>query len=221
MKQILPDVWETKTESPFPGLTTHAYLMVREQGNVLFYNTGNREEIDAFSELGGVAWQFLSHEDELGDTLGLIGERYGAKLGGHVNEREAFARYRAPDILFSRRERLLDGIEVIPTPGHSPGSSCFFVHSPHGQTYLFTGDTLFRSKDGSWVAGFISGHTTAGQGRQMAESLELLRALAPNVVIGSAFSGTSGYQVMAPEEWPGHLDRALEGLHRQIDRAAD
>lgn len=30
MKQIQPDLWETEVESPFPGLTTHAYLLTRE-----------------------------------------------------------------------------------------------------------------------------------------------------------------------------------------------
>ncbi len=60
MKQIFPDLWQTEVESPFPGLTTHAYLLTRKQGNVLFYNTGHVHEIDAMAELGGVDWHFLS-----------------------------------------------------------------------------------------------------------------------------------------------------------------
>jgi hypothetical protein len=32
MKQVQDDVWETGTESPFPGLTTHAYLLTRADG---------------------------------------------------------------------------------------------------------------------------------------------------------------------------------------------
>jgi hydroxyacylglutathione hydrolase len=26
MRQVRADLWETNTDSPFPGLTTHAYL---------------------------------------------------------------------------------------------------------------------------------------------------------------------------------------------------
>lgn len=209
MKQIQPDLWETEVESPFPGLTTHAYLLTRDDGNVLFYNTGHTHELDRMAELGGVAWHFLSHRDELGKTILQVRERFGAKLGGHRREREEFAKICAPDVLFDNRETLLGNIEVIPTPGHSPGSTCFLVASPTGKRYLFTGDTLYRGKGGVWDNGFLKGisdHDT------LVESLRLLRALAPNVVISSAFAGTSGYQEMAPGDWPGHVDRAVAPL---------
>lgn len=60
---------------------------------------------------------------------------------------------------------------MIPTPGHSPGSTCFLVHSPTGQRYLFTGDTLYRSADGSWRGGFIPGHNTTEDRQTMATSI--------------------------------------------------
>lgn len=209
MKQIQPDLWETEVESPFPGLTTHAYLLTREDGNVLFYNTGHTHELDRMAELGGVAWHFLSHRDELGKTILQVRELFGAKLGGHRREREEFARIRAPDVLFDSREILLGNIEVIPTPGHSPGSTCFLVASPTDKRYLFTGDTLYRGKDGTWVNGFLKGISDRAT---LVESLGLLRTLAPDVVISSAFAGTSGYQEMSPGDWPGHVDRAMAPL---------
>jgi hypothetical protein len=72
MKQLFTDVWQTTTESPFPGLTTHAYFVTREGGNVLFYNTSQQRDIEQMAELGGVAFQFLSHRDELGPSLQTI-----------------------------------------------------------------------------------------------------------------------------------------------------
>ena len=40
MRQLRPDLWETRADSPFPGLTTHAYLWTGgPSGNVLFYST--------------------------------------------------------------------------------------------------------------------------------------------------------------------------------------
>lgn len=211
MKQIQPDLWETELENPAPGLTTHAYLLTRDSGNVLFYNTGHRHEIDKMAELGGVAYQYLSHRDELGDTLKVIRERFGAKLGGHLREQAEFARICPPDILFDERETHLGNIEVIPTPGHTPGSTSFLVRSAEGKNYLFTGDTLYLSANGIWRAGFIDGISDR---LALAESLELLQAVEPDVVLSSAFSGSAGFQEMPRADWPQHVDYALKNLLR-------
>lgn len=214
MEQIQPDLWQTRVENPAPGLTTHAYLLIRSEGNILFYNTGHEDEIAAMEELGGVWRQYLSHRDELGDSLKVIGERYGAGLAGHAAEREDFARYRAPDIVLDRREIHLDAIEVIPTPGHSPGSTCFLVRSAHGKRYLFTGDTLYRNREGGWSAGVIPGVTLPDELPMLADSLRLLRDLAPDVALSSAFADDVGYQELEPGEWSSIVDRALDQLLR-------
>jgi len=144
--------------------------------------------------------------------LTAIRSRYGARLGGHMAEREDFARYLAPDLLFERREIIIDGIEVIPVPGHSPGSVCFVVESITGLRYLFTGDTLFLAKDGRWRAGFIPGHNTPEDRLQIAESLELLVELAPDLVIGSAFATEPGWQKINAGEWPAMVAQARQAL---------
>lgn len=209
MKQVATDLWETDMENPFPGLTTHAYLFTRGEGNILFYNTGHQHEIDRMAELGGVEYHFLSHLDELGDTIHTIHKRFGAKLGGHIREREAFAKIRDPDILFDGRDTLLGDVEVIPTPGHTPGSTCFQVLSSDGKRYLFTGDTLFLSKAGEWQAGFIRGVSDRDA---LIRSLELLQTLKPDLVISSAFGGASGFREITPGSWAGCVDNALERL---------
>jgi len=218
MKQIQPDIWETEVENPAEGLYTHAYLLQRVDGNVLFYNTGHIDEIERMKPLGGVARQYLSHRDELGDSLNTIAERFGAELGGHVRELEEFSKFRRPTILFERRETHLGNIEVIPTPGHSPGSTSFYVHSPHGKRYLFTGDTLWFSGNSVLEAAFLP----QGSDREhYVTSLEILRTITPDVVITSASGGHGGYRDIAPGEWPGHVDRALERLqNKQSDVSA-
>lgn len=212
MKQIQPDLWQTETENPIPGLTTHAYLLTRDDGNVLFYNTSHRHEIDNMAELGGVAYQYLSHQDELGETLKLIRERFNTRLGGHENELAKFAPICTPDVLFDKREVHLGNVEVIPTPGHTPGSTCFLVESPHGKRYLFTGDTLYPGKDGTWQAGLIPGYSDRDT---LIESLKILRELEPDVVLSSAFGGDPGFQEMSRTDWRGHVDRALAKLIAQ------
>lgn len=141
-----------------------------------------------------------------------IRQRFGTRLGGHRREQEEFSRYASVDILFDERQTLLGNIDVIPSAGHSPGSTCFLVHSPTDQCYLFTGDTLYRSADGSWKAGFIPGHNTAEDRQTMAISIARLRDLQPDLVVGSAFAGSSGYQEMGRGEWKEHVDGALERL---------
>lgn len=189
MKQVLADVWETHVESPFPGLTTHAYLLTRDMGNVLFYNTSQRTDIESMRSLGGVRYQFLSHRDELGDSITQIRKQFDAKLGGHINEQAEFVEICSPDIQFSQRQWILENIELIPTPGHTPGSCCFLVKSGHDRTYLFTGDTLYLTNDG-WQPGLLS----FSDRDALIESLRLLQTLTPDVAFSSAFSGSSGYQ---------------------------
>lgn len=212
MKQIQPDLWQTETENPAPGLRTHAYLLTRDDGNILFYNTGYRHEIDKMDDLGGVAYQYLSHQDELGETLIYIRERFNARLGGHVNEQAKFASIFSPDILFDKREIHLGNVEVIPTPGHSPGSSSFLVEAPLGKRYLFTGDTLYLNKDNVWQAGFITGYS---EKEGLIKSLKILQTLEPDVVISSAFSGEPGYQEMVRTDWHSHVSFALDNLISQ------
>ena len=60
MKQIYPDLWQTNPEHPVPQLTTHAYLLVRNKGNVLFYSSGHWDEYQHFQELSGLIRQYAS-----------------------------------------------------------------------------------------------------------------------------------------------------------------
>lgn len=47
-------------------------------------------------------------------------------------------------------------LEVIHTPGHTPGSICLKLISPAGRNILFTGDTLFRECVGRTDLGGVS-----------------------------------------------------------------
>lgn len=205
MEQIYPDLWQTPTENPLPGLYTHAFLLTRASGNVLFYNTGLTGPLDRMAALGGVRWQFLSHRDELGGGIRAIRERFGAGLGGHVNELDDFADHRTPDWVFDQREPGPEGIEIIPTPGHTPGSTSFLVDSPTGRRYLFTGDTLYFNRRRELDVAYFPGSSDAALYR---DSLETLRSLDPDVVLSSACAGVIGYRAVTRQQWRESLDRA-------------
>ena len=65
MKQIAPDLWQSSLYQT-GILNTHAYFLERPSGNVLFYNTGDDDDLRHISEHGGVAYQLLTHRDEAG-----------------------------------------------------------------------------------------------------------------------------------------------------------
>ena len=87
--------------------------------------------------------------------LGRIAERFGARLHAPAVELLEIGQHAHVDVPLASRHVDANGIEVIPTPGHSPGSTCYLVPGANGQTYLFTGDTIMLGADGDWVAGYI------------------------------------------------------------------
>jgi len=210
LRQIAGDLWETPPDSPFPGLTTHAYVLRRPGGgNVLFYSVATNQDLDEIDRLGGLTDQYLSHRDEAGPMLSELHRRFGLRLHAHAAEEDDVARHRSPSVLFSERHRDGNGVEVIPTPGHSPGSTCFAVDGTEGR-YLFVGDTIFRGEDGEWTAGFIRGISDAAL---LSMSLGLLNDLEPpDLVISSAFAGDAGVHEVDAARWAHALEEARRSL---------
>ena len=210
MRPIRADLWETRVDEPYPGLTTHAYLWTGgPQGNVLFYGTQTEADFDDIDALGGAAHQYLSHRDEAGPMLARIRERFDSRLHAPAAELAEIGPHAHVDVPLASRHVDANGIEVIPTPGHSPGSTCYLVPGVNGQTYLFTGDTIMLGDDGTWVAGHIPPISQAGP---LAESLQVLATLRPDLVISSAFPGTSAVHVPGGGHWNECVAQALTRL---------
>jgi hydroxyacylglutathione hydrolase len=199
-----------RTDSPFPGLTTHAFLWTGR--NALFYSTATDADFAALEELGGVSDHYLSHRDEAGPMLAKIADRFDSTLHAPVAELLEIGQHAHVDIPLGSWHVDVDGVEVIPTPGHSPGSTCYLVNGAEG-SYLFTGDTLVFGEAGNWWAGYIPG---IGDADALAESLRLLRTLTPDVVISSAFQGDSAVHRIQPKRWTDHIDEALDGLSASL-----
>jgi glyoxylase-like metal-dependent hydrolase (beta-lactamase superfamily II) len=215
MRQIFPDLWQTRLEQPIPDvpeLKTHAYLLRLADGEqILFYSSGHADEHRHIAGLGGIRQQYLSHADEAGPALRAIGDRFGAELWCHHLEAEAVRERsgRAPDGTFGERETRFGALEIIPTPGHTPGSTCFVYTSPHGGRYLFTGDTIGMDEADVWRNGYIQGMSDKAA---LATSLQMLATLRPDVVISSAFGGPQACRAVSPEEWCAAVDEALAPL---------
>lgn len=210
MRQIRTDLWETRTDNPFPGLTTHGYLWTGgKEGNVLFYSTATDADFDDIAALGGVAHQYLSHQDEAGPQLARIADRFSARLHAPAAEADTIGKHAPIEFVLSTRHMDGNGIEVIPTPGHSPGSTSYLVPGANGQSYLFTGDTVILGEDGDWFAGNLPGYSDPAA---LVTSLRVLAHERPDLVISSAFSGPSGVHAPGAHRWAECVEQARAGV---------
>jgi hydroxyacylglutathione hydrolase len=158
----------------------------------------------------------LSHRDEAGASLQGIKEQFGSELCCHIKEELSIAKSCPVDIVFIEAIAQLAGIEVIHTPGHTDGSISFLYRSPHGHTYLFTGDTLFKSNEqwGTFVMPNSGGSTEA-----LIESLRVYRGLNPDVVLWSASGGgDTSFVELTREEWTDAIDDTVQRLLQKSAR---
>jgi glyoxylase-like metal-dependent hydrolase (beta-lactamase superfamily II) len=207
MTQIRDDLWQTRTESPFPGLTTHAYLWRGPRGNILFYSPASDADFDAIEELGGVSAQYLSHLDEAGPMLARVADRFGSRLHAPAVELESIGRHAHIDTPIDARRHVDDnGVDAVPTPGHSDGSTCYLVQGVSDEKYLFTGDTMFPTGDGTWSTFLVPGR---GSAADLRSSVELLATIQPDIVISSAFGGDSAVETVDNGRWQQCIAEAL------------
>ena len=207
MKQIFPDLWQTKLCKPFPFLRTHAYFLKTDNGNVLFYSTSHEGEFDHIHELGGITHQFLSHRHEVSPILHTVKDKFKSKLCCDSSEKPAIDMVCPVDLEFCERTELDNGILVIPTPGHTSGGCCYYYKSKFGR-YLFTGDS-FYSKGKGFSTYIVT--SDGGAGDVLANSLQILRDCEPDVVFSSAFAGEP-YVRVTPDFWNSEIDRNIKKL---------
>ncbi|QMU62202.1 MAG: MBL fold metallo-hydrolase [Gammaproteobacteria bacterium] len=208
MKQLYDDLWQSERYSS-GILNTHAYFLQREQGNVLFYNTGAAKDLAQMDELGDISYQLLTHRDEVGASLAEIKKRFNSKLGTGKLEVPFAEKITSVDLAFNPTDTTLEDIQIIHTPGHTDGSVCFYYDSPHGKSYLFTGDTLFKS-NGNWATFVLSSY--GGSEAALADSLVKLRELSPDVVISSGFVGDVAYGEVTQNEWISTIGDSIKNL---------
>lgn len=208
MRRLQEDLWQCTLYS-MGVLNTHAYFLRRPGGNVLFYNTSNPDDLDDIEGLGGIRYQLLTHRDEASPSLNDIRDRFGSQLCFGALEVQAIDRYASPDMTFGPDDQNLDDIKIIHTPGHTEGSVCYFYESPHGKSYLFTGDTIFQS-NGQWSTFVIP--QFGGSIESLARSLLRLGNLRPDIVMSSGFVGNVSFREITGDEWADVIDGIIKQL---------
>jgi hypothetical protein len=153
---------------PFaPSLQVRAFVLEREQGNLLVYSTETLDDPE------GVSRWYLNHSHE----AMFVSDAVTAPLFVHHLERAAVEPQAHVRATFSRRHTLNDDFEAIPIPGHTPGATAYLWDSGEHR-YLFTGDTIFL-RDGEWVAAVLDSSDRAAY----LDSLELISELDFDVLV--------------------------------------
>lgn len=141
-RELLPGIleFEDRSERTFGG---RGFLIAGPKYNVMVDTpacTGRVVRI--VRDLGGLRYIFLSHRDEIGEVAALRRELGGAVI---LHRSEASLVPGGTDIIFDEDFEVEPGLQVIHTPGHSPGSSCLLLHRGPLKV-LFTGDHILRRR---------------------------------------------------------------------------
>lgn len=180
-----------------------SYLVRRPEGNVLVDSPRFAEPLAArIEELGGAAWMFLTHRDDVADHA-----KWRERLGC---DRIVHAGDRLPGV-----ERVVEGEEpirlaedllLIPTPGHTAGSQCMLFRNK----VLFSGDHLWWNPQ----RGMLSASRSAcwyDWTIQLASLEKLLKFDFQRVLPGHGDS----HDADSAEAMKNELIRALEWLKRR------
>jgi glyoxylase-like metal-dependent hydrolase (beta-lactamase superfamily II) len=166
---------------PFaPSIHIRSFILDHEDGDIAIYSTSTTA-VEA-------ARQYLNH----GHEAMFLPESRTAPL--FVHDLDLDAVQGEVGGTFSDRHFLGDSLEVIPTPGHTPGATAYLWDTGEHRL-LFTGDTIYL-EDGEWVAGVLdSSDRTA-----FLHSLELIRELDFDVLVPWAATGGQPYYALTGKE---------------------
>jgi hypothetical protein len=141
VEAALPGLYASAPQ-PLPfdsSLEIRAFLLRRKHGNLLIYSADTlTSNAPVVRDLGGIARRYFNHWHE----AMVASDRIDAPLYCHEKDREWVAEKTRVHGTFADRHVLDDDFEVIPTPGHTSGTTAFLWDSG-GNRFLFTSDTIY------------------------------------------------------------------------------
>lgn len=208
MKQLYEDLWVSSPEltanQSEPQMMMHGFLLQHLRGNLLISSAENLSDYQDIEGLGGVIRHYLTHWHEAGSAARLLQSRFNSALYCHNRALGAISPWVEADDTFNQAEVHCGSFHIVPTPGHTPGSTSYLYASPHGKIYLFVGDTIMLSHQG-WVTVRVAESNEA----DMKNSIEFYRALRPDVVLmGTTTGNQAAWQEVTIRQWLSLLDEA-------------
>ena len=163
--------------APLPyiaGVVVRSFVLERSEGALAIYNSpGLGAAVLSLEQSKRPGELYLNHAHEE-----MYGNR-GLDLSVHVHERDRGGVARTfPAVQSFDGRRLVGGdFEVIPTPGHTPGTTTYLWDSGE-HCFLFVGDTIWV-EHGQWSAVVLDGAARA----DYLDSLRLMRDLDFDVLV--------------------------------------
>ncbi len=181
-----------------------AFLLERPHGSVLVYNgPGLGLASPDIEARGGASRLLINHGHEA-----MFGPP-GVDVPAYVHERdeaEVAQSFRVAGT-FSERQMLDDDLEIIPTPGHTPGTTAFLWDNG-SHRFLFTGDSVWI-RHGEWQAVVLGSSDRAAY----LDSLTTLRKVDFDVLVPwGAVDGERYVNVVIRSEAQKRTDAIIERL---------
>lgn len=187
-----------------------SYVLERPAGNLVVYNSpGVSASAAAIRALGPPARLLVNHGHEA-----MYGQP-ALDVPVWVPQRDRAEVARSLDVAgtFDRRTMVDDDLEVIPTPGHTAGTTSYlWDHGAH--RFLFTGDFIWI-EDGEWKAVVLD----PGSRRDYLASLALVRDLEFDVLVPwGTTEGHPSYGLVADRA---ELRERVDAIIDRVEAGAD
>jgi len=182
----------------------NSFLIEHPEGNWLIDSPRYiKHLIEAFEQKGGLAYIFLTHEDDVADA-----DKYAKHFGAKriIHQADAIA---VPDaewiIEGSDTVQLATGMRAIPLPGHTPGSMALL----YGDKFLFTGDHLWWDPETKTLG---APQRLVWRARVLLSSIEKLLGYRFEWVL----AGHGGRIKLSPDDMADQLRRLLDQRQTQM-----
>lgn len=207
MKQLYEDLWVSTPEFPAsedePVHVMHGFLLQHLRGNLLISRVSSAEDQQAIADRGGLIRHYLTHCHEACPATRTLQQRFNSALYCHARALGQVSHFAEADATFHTAEVHCGSFHVVPTPGHTPGSTSYLYASPYGKTYLFVGDTVTLHR-GRWVTVLVE----ESNENDLRQTLEFYRALRPDVILMGTTLGHQAWQEVDVRQWLALLDEA-------------
>ncbi len=156
------------------NILIRSFLLQRPAGDVVVYNSpGLSSAAPELRDLGGATRLLINHGHEA-----MYGEPdLDVPVFVHERDRAETARSMSVTGVFTGRQMIDDDLAVVPTPGHTSGTTCYLWNNA-GHRFLFTGDSI-TIEDGEWKAVVLGSSDRA----DYLNSLALVRELDFDVLV--------------------------------------